>query len=283
MYKIVQKDILNAAVHRITVEAPEIARAARPGQFVILRVDAEGERIPLTINDADPTAGTVTVVFQLVGLTTRMLGQLDAGDHLQDLVGPLGNPSELAGLSRVCVVGGGVGCAIAYPQAKALYNAGARVDIIAGFRSADLIILADEMRAVSDWLSIATDDGSNGNRGFVTDLLRARAQALRDAGQPPYERVFAVGPLPMMRAVSQLTRELALPTTVSMNTVMIDGTGMCGGCRLTVGGKTVFACVDGPEFDGHAVDFDEAMRRGAFYREQERERDENCGLFREVR
>ncbi len=283
MYRIVKKDILNAAVHRIAVAAPEIARAARPGQFVILRVDAEGERIPLTINDADPAAGTITVVFQLVGMTTRLLAQRDVGDQLQDVVGPLGNPSQLADLSHVCVVGGGVGCAIAYPQAKALYNAGTQVDIIAGFRTADLVILAAEMRAVSAWLTIATDDGSNGNRGFVTDMLRARVQARHEAGQPPYERVFAVGPLPMMRAVSQLTRELEIPTTVSMNTVMIDGTGMCGGCRLTVGGKTVFACVDGPEFDGHAVDFGEAMRRGAFYHEQERARDESCGLFREVR
>ena len=283
MYKIVNKDILNPSVQRIAIHAPEVARAARPGQFIILRVDENGERVPLTVNDTDPVAGTVTVVYQLVGMTTRMLAQLEVGDHLQDFVGPLGNPSDLEGLSRVCVVGGGVGCAIAYPQAKALHKAGSRVDSIAGFRSADLVILEEEMKEASDWLAVATDDGSNGNKGFVTDLLRARIDELAAQGDTPFERILAVGPLPMMRAVANLTREYGIKTIVSMNTVMIDGTGMCGGCRLTVGGKTVFACVDGPEFDAHEVDFDEALRRGAFYRTQEKEREENCGLFREVR
>lgn len=283
MYTIVSKDILNPSVQRIAVLAPEVARAARPGQFIILRVNENGERIPLTVNDTDPEAGTVTVVFQLVGLSTKLLAQKAAGDSLQDFVGPLGNPSDLEGLTRVCVVGGGVGCAIAYPQAKALHAAGAAVDIIAGFRNQELIILEEEMRAVCDQLQVATDDGSNGNKGFVTDLLRVRIDAMAAAGEPPYERILAIGPLPMMRAVAELTRPYGIRTIVSMNTVMVDGTGMCGGCRLTVAGKTVFACVDGPDFDAHDVDFEEARRRSSFYRNQERESDENCQLFREVR
>ncbi|MBP7401557.1 MAG: sulfide/dihydroorotate dehydrogenase-like FAD/NAD-binding protein [Clostridia bacterium] len=279
MYRIVKKDILNESVHRISVYAPEVARAAQPGQFVILRVNENGERIPLTVNDADPAEGTVTVIFQLVGMSTRLLGLKEAGDSLQDFVGPLGNPSELEGLTRVCVVGGGVGCAIAYPQAKALHRAGAHVDVIAGFRTSGLVILEEEMRAVAEYFTVATDDGSNGNKGFVTDLLRARIDAMAAAGEPPYERILAIGPLPMMRAVANLTRGYGIKTVVSMNTVMIDGTGMCGGCRLTVGGKTVFACVDGPDFDAHEVDFDEAMRRGSFYRSQERASEENCRLL----
>ncbi len=283
MYTITQKDILNPSVQRISVLAPEVARAARPGQFVILRVSETGERIPLTINDTDPEAGTVTVIFQLVGLSTKLLALKEAGDSLQDFVGPLGNPSELEGLTRVCVVGGGVGCAIAYPQAKALHAAGARVDVIAGFRTSDLVILEKEMGDVADFFQVATDDGSNGNKGFVTDLLRARIDALAAAGEPPYERILAIGPLPMMRAVANLTRTYGIRTIVSMNTVMIDGTGMCGGCRLTVAGKTVFACVDGPDFDAHEVDFDEAARRSSFYRNKERESEENCRLFREVK
>ena len=283
MYTIVSKDILNPSVQRIAVLAPEVARAARPGQFIILRVNENGERIPLTVNDTDPEAGTVTVVFQLVGLSTKLLALKEAGDSLQDFVGPLGNPSELEGLTRVCVVGGGVGCAIAYPQAKALHAAGAAVDIIAGFRTQELIILEEEMRAVCDQLQVATDDGSNGNKGFVTDLLRVRIDAMAADGEPPYERILAIGPLPMMRAVAELTRPYGIRTIVSMNTVMVDGTGMCGGCRLTVAGKTVFACVDGPDFDAHDVDFEEARRRSSFYRKQERESDENCQLFREVR
>ena len=283
MYKIVKKDILNPFVQRISVDAPEVARAARPGQFIILRVSENGERIPLTVNDTDPEAGTVTVVFQLVGLSTKLLALKEAGECLEDFVGPLGNPSELHGLTRVCVVGGGVGCAIAYPQAKALHAAGARVDIIAGFRNKDLIILEDEMREASDLFQVATDDGSNGNKGFVTDLLRKQLDDMAANAEAPYEQILVIGPLPMMRAVAALTLPYGIKTIVSMNTVMVDGTGMCGGCRLTVGGKTVFACVDGPDFDAHQVDFDEAMRRSSFYKNKERESDENCRLFREVR
>ena len=283
MYKIINKDILNPTVQRISVFAPEVARAALPGQFIILRVNDNGERIPLTVNDTDPEAGTVTVVYQLVGLSTKLLALKEAGDYLEDFVGPLGNPSELHGLTRVCVVGGGVGCAIAYPQAKALHAAGARVDIIAGFRNTDLIILEDEMREASDLFQVATDDGSNGNKGFVTDLLRKQLDTMAANEEAPYEQILVIGPLPMMRAVAALTLPYGIKTIVSMNTVMVDGTGMCGGCRLTVGGKTVFACVDGPDFDAHQVDFDEAMRRSSFYKNKERESEENCRLFREVR
>ena len=265
MFKIKTKKVFNPQVKLLTVEAPNVARYALPGQFIMLRVTETGERIPLTIADYDREEGTVTIIFQEVGKTTRMLGELEEGDCILDFVGPLGNPSHLDELNRVCVIGGGLGCAIAYPQAKYLHNRGAKVDIIAGFRSKDLIFLEDEMRAASDNLYIVTDDGSNGNKGLVTDVLKAQL----DNGVE-YDAVIAIGPLVMMKFVSLTTKPYNIKTLVSMNSIMIDGTGMCGGCRLTVGGETKFACVDGPDFDGHLVDFDEAMRRGAMYKPEER-------------
>lgn len=267
MFKIKEKKIFNPQVKLLKVEAPEVARHALPGQFIMLRVSETGERIPLTIADYDREAGTITIIFQEVGKTTRMLGALEEGDSILDFVGPLGNPSHLDDLKRVCVIGGGLGCAIAYPQAKYLHEHGAKVDIIAGFRSKDIIFLEDEMRAASDNLYMVTDDGSNGNKGLVTDELKRQL----DAGVE-YDAVIAIGPLIMMKFVSLTTKPYGVKTLVSMNSIMIDGTGMCGGCRLTVGGETKFACVDGPDFDGHLVDFDEAMRRGAMYKPQEHEK-----------
>ncbi|MBR5261894.1 MAG: sulfide/dihydroorotate dehydrogenase-like FAD/NAD-binding protein [Oscillospiraceae bacterium] len=266
MYKIVEKKVLNPQVKLMTIEAPFVARKALAGQFIILRVDAHGERIPLTIADYDREKGLVTIIYQEVGKTTKALGELNVGDCLQDFVGPLGKPSHLEGIKRACVIGGGLGCAIAYPQAKALHEMGAKVDVIAGFRTKDLIMLEDEMRAVSDNLTVCTDDGSNGLKALVTNILKEKL----DAGVQ-YDEVIAIGPLIMMKFVCATTKPYNVPTIVSMNPVMIDGTGMCGGCRLTVGGETKFACVDGPEFDGHLVDFDEAMRRGAMYKAQEKE------------
>ncbi|MBR5479803.1 MAG: sulfide/dihydroorotate dehydrogenase-like FAD/NAD-binding protein [Clostridia bacterium] len=265
MFEIVTKKIFNPQVKLLTVKAPEVARHALPGQFIMLRLTETGERIPLTIADYDREAGTITIIFQEVGKTTRMLGTLEEGDSILDFVGPLGNPSHLDELNRVCVIGGGLGCAIAYPQAKYLHNKGAKVDIIAGFRNKDLIFLDEEMAAVSDNLFVVTDDGSNGNKGLVTDVLKAQL----DKGVE-YDAVIAIGPLIMMKFVSLTTKPYNVKTLVSMNSIMIDGTGMCGGCRLTVGGETKFACVDGPDFDGHLVDFDEAMRRGAMYKPEER-------------
>ena len=248
----------------MVVEAPFIAKKAMPGQFIILRVDEFGERIPLTIADYDREKGTVTIIYQKVGKTTMLLDTLGAGEYILDFVGPLGKASELEGYQKAAVIGGGAGCAIAYPQAKALHNMGAHVDIIAGFRNEELIILKDEMQAVSDELIVMTDDGSNGNKGFVTDALLEKIKS--GAG---YDLVIAIGPMPMMKAVSNLTKEYGIKTIVSMNTIMIDGTGMCGGCRLTVDGKMKFTCVDGPEFDGHLVDFDEAIARSKIYEAQE--------------
>lgn len=265
MFKIKTKKVFNPQVKLLTVEAPNVARYALPGQFIMLRVTETGERIPLTIADYDREEGTVTIIFQEVGKTTRTLGELEEGDCILDFVGPLGNPSHLDELNHVCVIGGGLGCAIAYPQAKYLHNRGAKVDIIAGFRNKDLIFLEDEMRAVSDNLYLVTDDGSNGNKGLVTDILK---QQLENGVE--YDAVIAIGPLVMMKFVSLTTKPFNVKTLVSMNSIMIDGTGMCGGCRLTVGGETKFACVDGPDFDGHLVDFDEAMRRGAMYKPEER-------------
>ena len=266
MYRIVKKRALNAFVTLMEVEAPYIARKARAGQFIILRVNEEGERIPLTIADHDENKGTVTIIFQKVGKTTLLLDTLEEGDALLDFVGPLGKATETEGFTHVAVVGGGVGCAIAYPEAKALHAAGAKVDMIAGFRSTDIIMLEEEMAAVSDRLFVMTDDGSNGHKGFVTVKL----QELLDAGEK-YDLVIAIGPLPMMRAVADVTKKYGVKTVVSMNPIMIDGTGMCGGCRLTVGGETKFACVDGPEFDAHQIDWDEAMKRLGQYREREAE------------
>lgn len=263
MYKIVSKRILNENVHMMDIEAPLIAAKAGPGQFIILRIDEEGERIPLTIAGYDRELGTVKIIFQLVGKTTYHLGTLNEGDSILDFVGPLGRASELEEFKNACVIGGGLGTAIAYPQAKELHNLGADVDIIAGFRNKDLIILEDEMKAISSNLYITTDDGSNGTKGFVTDILKENLKTKK------YDVVIAIGPLIMMKFVSKLTKEAGIKTIVSMNSVMVDGTGMCGGCRVTVGGETKFACVDGPDFDGHLVDFDEAMMRSTRYKEEE--------------
>jgi len=277
MYRIVKKRVLNPTVTLMEVEAPAVARKAEPGQFIILRVDQEGERIPLTIAAFDREKGTVTIIFQIVGGTTEKLNHKEEGDFLQDFVGPLGKATETEGLKRVAVVGGGVGTAIAYPVAKKLHDVGCHVDLIVGFRNKDLVILEDEFKAASTQLIIGTDDGSYGKKALVTDLLREQIEA-----GAKYDRVIAIGPVIMMKFVCQLTKEYDIPTVVSMNPIMIDGTGMCGGCRLSVGGETKFACVDGPEFDGHKVDFDEAMARGAMYRDFElHAREETCNLFKQ--
>ncbi len=277
MYRIVKKRVLNPTVSLMEIEAPAVARKAEPGQFIILRVDEEGERIPLTIADFDRERGTVTIIYQVVGATTEKLNHRSEGDFLQDFVGPLGRATETEGLKRVAVVGGGVGTAIAYPVAKKLHDVGCCVDLIVGFRSRDLVILEDEFKAASTQLIIGTDDGSYGKKALVTDLLREQIEA-----GARYDRVIAIGPVIMMKFVCQLTREYNIPTVVSMNPIMIDGTGMCGGCRLSVGGETKFACVDGPEFDGHKVDFDEAMARSAMYKDFERHAHEQaCNLFKQ--
>lgn len=266
MYKIVRKRELNAQVQLMEVEAPRVAKKCLPGQFIILRVNEEGERIPLTVADFDRDRGTVTIIYQIVGKTTMLLSEIEEGGYIADVVGPLGNPSHLEGIGKAAVIGGGLGCAIAYPQAKALHQMGAKVDIIAGFRTKDLVILEDEMKAASDNLYVMTDDGSYGEHGLVTDKLEARIR--EGAG---YDTVIAIGPLIMMKFVCKLTEKYGLKTVVSMNPIMIDGTGMCGGCRVTVGGETKFACVDGPEFDGHRIDFDEAIRRASMYKPQEQQ------------
>ena len=280
MFEIIQKEILCSQVVRMIVKAPRIAAKAQAGQFVILRVSEDGERIPLTVADYDRANGTIAIIFQTVGATTLALSRLEAGKCLQDMVGPLGRATETENLKKVAVIGGGVGTAIAYPVAKKLHEQGAQVHCIVGFRNRDLVILQDEFAAVSDRLIALTDDGSFGEKGLVTDALRH----LIEAGET-YDEVIAIGPLPMMKYVSLLTKEYHIKTVVSMNPVMIDGTGMCGGCRLTVGGQTRFACVDGPEFDGHQVDFDEALERSRLYRDQERHAYERaCNLFgQEVR
>jgi len=265
MFKIVRKEVLNSSVKLMEIDAPHIARKAEPGQFIILRVNEEGERIPLTIADFDREKGTVTIIFQEVGKTTKLLGTLEEGQEILDFVGPLGKASHLEGYKKVAVIGGGLGTAIAYPQAKKLHSMGAEVHSIVGFRNKDLIILEKEMAAVSTKLFVTTDDGSNGTKGFVSDVLKK----LIEEGNK-YDLVIAIGPLIMMKVVSNLTKQYGIKTIVSMNPVMIDGTGMCGGCRITVGGKTMFACVDGPDFDGHEVDFDEAMRRQLMYKAEER-------------
>ena len=275
MYRIVKKQVLNPTVTRMDIEAPLIAKKAEPGQFIILRVDEKGERIPLTVADFDRERGTVTIIFQIVGATTEKLNHLEEGDCLQDFVGPLRRPSETEGLKKVAVIGGGVGCAIAYPVAKKLHQQGTEVHSIVGFRNKDLVILEEEFRAVSDRFVMMTDDGSYGEKGLVTNAL----EKLIGEGET-YDEVIAIGPLVMMKFVTQLTKQHNIKTVVSMNPIMIDGTGMCGGCRLTVGGKTKFACVDGPDFDGFEVDFDEAMARGTMYRDFERHAyEETCNLF----
>ena len=277
MYKIVRKECLNPTVTLMEVEAPLIAKKAEPGQFIILRVDEDGERIPLTVADFDREKGTVTIIFQIVGATTMKLNHLEEGDSIHDFVGPLGVASHTEGLKKVAVIGGGVGCAIAYPIAKKLHQQGAEVHSIVGFRNKDLVILEEEFKAASSKFVMMTDDGSYGEKGLVTDALKK----LLDSGET-YDEVIAIGPLIMVKFVCKLTKEYGVKTVVSMNPIMIDGTGMCGGCRLTVGGKTKFACVDGPDFDGHEVDFDEAMSRSSMYREFERHAyEETCNLFQQ--
>ena len=276
MYPILHKKILNPTVIQMDILAPLVAKKAQAGQFIILRTDADGERIPLTVADYDREAGTVRIIFQKVGATTEKLAAMNEGDALHDFAGPLGRATETEGLRKVAVVGGGVGCAIAYPVAKKLHESGCEVHAVVGFRNRDLVILEDDFRAVSDRFVLMSDDGSAGEKGLVTDALRR----LIESGEN-YDEVIAIGPLVMMKFVSALTKEFGIKTVVSMNPVMIDGTGMCGGCRLTVGGKTKFACVDGPEFDGHEVDFDEAMKRGAMYRGFERHAHEKtCNLLK---
>mgnify|MGYP000071316993 FL=1 len=270
MFKIVRKKELNAAVTLLEIEAPFVAKKAQAGQFIIFRIDDKGERVPLTIAGYDREKGTVTIIFQKVGLTTKMLGALEVGDYLHDFVGPLGKPTKTEGLKRVCVVGGGVGCAIALPSAQAFKDAGCEVDVIVGFRNKDIVILEDEFRAASDNLYLMTDDGSYGEHGFVTVKL----QQLLEAGNQ-YDEVLAIGPIPMMKFVAKTTEPFGVKTTVSLNPIMVDGTGMCGGCRVTVGGEVKFACVDGPDFDGHQVDFAELMNRNGVYRDQEAEDEKN--------
>ncbi len=276
MYRIVEKEALNPTVTRMVIEAPLVARKAQPGQFIIFRASEDGERVPLTIADYDREKGTVTIIFQIVGGATMELNALEAGDSLTDFVGPLGKPSDLEGLKKVAVVGGGVGCAIAYPTAKRLHELGAEVHAVVGFRSRDLVILEKEFSAVSDRMLMMTDDGSYGEKGLVTNALE---RLIQEGNR--YDEVIAIGPLVMMKFVCKVTEKYGVKTTVSMNPIMIDGTGMCGGCRLTVDGQTKFACVDGPDFDGHQVDFDEAMQRGGMYRDFEAHaREAACNLFK---
>lgn len=264
-YKVVRKEMLNPTVFLMEVEAPLIARKAEPGQFIILRIDEYGERVPFTINDFDREKGTITIIVQIVGKTTQDLAKVEAGEELLDFAGPLGMPTPLEGKHKVAVIGGGLGTAIAYPQAKKLHAMGADVTIITGFRNKDLVILEEECKAVSNKLIVATDDGSNGNQGFVTDMLQKEI----DAGEK-FDEVIAIGPLVMMKFVCKVTEPYRIPTMVSMNPVMIDGTGMCGGCRIIVDGETKFACVDGPDFDGHKVDWDSAMKRGRMFANYEK-------------
>lgn len=272
MYRILKKESLNPTVTKMVIEAPWIAKKAKAGQFIILRVQEDGERIPLTVAATDEIEGGVTIIFQLIGMTTKMLNELNEGDSVLDFVGPLGTPSHLEGLKKVAVIGGGVGCAIAYPTAKALHEQGTEVTVINGFRNKDLEILKDEFEAVSTRMITMSDDGSVGKKGLVTDALRE----LLENGEE-FDEVIAIGPLIMMKFVALLTKEFNVKTVVSMNSIMIDGTGMCGCCRLSVGGEMKFACVDGPDFDAHLIDFDEAMQRSSIYKEKEREDD--CNLF----
>ncbi len=278
MFRIKRKKSLNPTVTLMEVEAPLIAKKAKAGQFIILRVDDSGERIPLTIADYDRDGGTITIIFQIVGATTENLNRLEEGEFIHDFVGPLGVASHTEGFKKVAVIGGGVGCAIAYPTAKALKESGAEVHSIVGFRNRDLVILEDEFKSVSDKYVMMTDDGSYGEKGLVTDALKKLIE-----GGEEYDEVIAIGPLVMMKFVCLLTKEYGIKTVVSMNPIMIDGTGMCGGCRLSVGGEMKFACVDGPDFDGHLVDFDEAIRRSSVYKPFERKQHEEvCNLYKGV-
>lgn len=274
MYEIVKKRRLHDTVTWMDIHAPHVAKKAMPGQFIIFRIDEMGERVPLTIAGYNREEGTVTIIFQKVGYTTNRLDTLEEGDFLLDFVGPLGEASHFEGVKRAAVIGGGLGVAIAYPQAKALHEMGAEVDVIVGFRNSELILLKDEFENTCKTLTIMTDDGSNGNQGFVTQALDAELKSGKT-----YDVVIAIGPLGMMKAVCDLTRPYGIHTVVSMNPIMIDGTGMCGGCRVTVDGKTKFACVDGPDFDGHLVDFEEAMRRGRMYQTQEAASNHKCRLM----
>lgn len=275
MFKIVRKEVLNPNVTLMEIEAPFVAKKVKAGQFIILRIDEYGERLPLTVAGYDREKGTVTIIFQLVGMTTKALATLNEGDYLKDFVGPLGKPTDVEGKKRVAVVGGGVGCAIAYPVAKAMHEAGAVVDGIMGFRSKDIVILEKEFNEACDNFYMMTDDGSYGEKGFVTVKL----QELLESGIQ-YDEVIAIGPVPMMKFVCKTTEPYGVKTIVSLNPIMIDGTGMCGGCRVTVGGQIKFACVDGPDFDGHEVDFDEAIQRNAAYKgfEADRVREHKCRL-----
>lgn len=276
MYRIVKKKILNPTVTLMEIDAPLIAKKAEPGQFIILRVDDDGERIPLTVADYDRQSGTITIIFQIVGATTELLNRKNEGDYIADFVGPLGVPTETENLKKVAVVGGGVGCAIAYPVTKKLHEQGAEVHVIAGFRTKDLVILEDEFKTVCSRMELMTDDGSYGTKGLVTDAL----QKLIEEGNQ-YDEVITIGPLIMMKFVCLLTKKYDIKTVVSMNSIMIDGTGMCGCCRLTVDSKTKFACVDGPDFDGHKVDFDETMARASTYRSFELKAHEHvCNLLK---
>ena len=276
MYRIVTKTALKPTVILYEIEAPMVAKKAQPGQFIILRVDENGERIPITIHDYDREKGTVTIIVQTVGATTEKLSHKQQGDCLHDFVGPLGKPTETEGKKKVCVVGGGVGCAIAYPVLKKFHDDGAEVHAIVGFRSEDLVILEEDFKKSSDKLIVCTDDGSYGRKGLVTEALKE----LIDAGNQ-YDEVFAIGPMVMMKFVSKTTEPYGIPTTVSMSPIMIDGTGMCGGCRLSVGGEMKFACVDGPDFDGHKVDWDLAVKRNQMYKDFEAHKyEETCNLFK---
>ena len=266
MYKITEKVALNPTVTKMVIEAPLIAKKAKPGQFIIVRPFEDSERIPLTVAGYDREKGTVDIIFQIVGGTTMELNSLNAGDSVHDFVGPLGRATETEGLKKVCVVGGGVGCAIAYPVLKKFHDCGAEVHAVVGFKNKDLVILEDKFRAASSVLKLMTDDGSYGEKGLVTDALKE----LIDAGNQ-YDEIFAIGPAIMMKFVSKTTEPYGIPTTVSMSPIMVDGTGMCGGCRVTVGGEVKFACVDGPDFDGHKVDYDELMSRNSVYRDREAE------------
>ena len=276
MYRIVRKEALKPTVILYEIEAPMVAKKAEPGQFIILRVDENGERIPITIHDYDREKGTVTIIVQTVGATTEKLSHKRQGEFIQDFVGPLGRPTETEGKKKVCVVGGGVGCAIAYPVLKKLHDCGAEVHAVVGFKNKDVVILEDKFKSASDVMKLVTDDGSYGEKGLVTDALK---QLIEEGNQ--YDEIFAIGPAIMMKFVSKTTEPYGIPTTVSMSPIMVDGTGMCGGCRLTVGGETKFACVDGPDFDGHKVDWDESLKRGKMYFDWERHKHEEvCNLFK---
>ena len=276
MYCIVRKEALKPTVILYEIEAPMVAKKAEPGQFIILRVDENGERIPITIHDYDREKGTVTIIVQTVGATTEKLSHKQQGEFIQDFVGPLGRPTETEGKKKVCVVGGGVGCAIAYPVLKKFHDCGAEVHAVVGFKNKDVVILEDKFKSASDVMKLVTDDGSYGEKGLVTDALK---QLIEEGNQ--YDEIFAIGPAIMMKFVSKTTEPYGIPTTVSMSPIMVDGTGMCGGCRLTVGGETKFACVDGPDFDGHKVDWDESLKRGKMYFDWERHKHEEvCNLFK---